>query len=735
MCESQESAAEALNHNPLLGLLPVIGYVDHRSKGFQPQYVALVVGNSRAGPTVRAASAEWRKACRLNDVKEYRGVTGQARETYDVPEAILSALLAYQDDRSYRDECSYNEGVITLPYGDQGGVCVDLSIALRQVRSSSFEVHSLREMGLLGLQCTNAHSKLSRSKYNEPPKVSSDDTSFIWLQQKKCHTEPSLLVVVIGLAGCFVPFIAEKLTEKLARESLPERGKLSRKVRLALIDLTEHLYCNSINEDSEAVRLGDAVVDAWQSCFKDAVTTDTTVGSMYVVGVSLPALHDFPIDRVLPLLCACAGSTSRVVALIPVVSLQALDLPAQLCGLGLEQWNSRALNACIAGQAADLVIALDMPNSPNSLYSEFRTMLSQLNPFSVPVRFVFPQERLDERHMDYLLSVIRSNCIASVEDTCSVLCGQRFDLYEFAKRLSCKELRIAVTVSPRFSMSALLSRHDKLQSSVIAQIKTLRSFKIINEEGTWTIASITQLLEYLLPNAQTFMSRDHNWPIPLNFGSVGLKRAVELAAAKVFFGRRQLLERQSLERKLRELEDNDNDSGSIRSCLLSVSGSAEGVHMVEANRGSILVRPFGELVSRNVLKVTGIMSDHQESLIRLLFKLCTRQEMSRREHVTYADLSKKQLIDMQNDDPKTKKMPLPSGWYFDGSDFWGPHGVTNCSREMRPDIEEIAKRRLQKVNIEVGRYNCFLDLHLTPLEADAGIQGQARARVTHTHLV
>ena len=281
--------------------------------------------------------------------------------------------------------------------------------------------------------------------------------------------------------------------------------------------------------------------------------------------------------------------------------------------------------------------------------------------------------------------------------------------------------------TPRFSLSVqVCRRRDKELLLENPSFKSLRSFTIIAPQveaglDLLSASSVVQLLQYILPNSQTFFSPVQGWHVPKPTETKGLKRAIELAASKVLTAMQQKLERHVFEKKLQDTLRLNNLA--LQDCeILCVGGvlpigrlhgvdKPNRIAAIEANRGSILLTWPPPRVAKFVesrLTITGIMTAEQEVLIQKLFELCVCYQLPLRKPTTLKDLSSQHLLEIQCDDPVTRELPLPVGWYCDGINFWGPHGLTNCSRELRPDIDEIAMRRLEKINTEVARFNTWV---------------------------
>lgn len=144
------------------------------------------------------------------------------------------------------------------------------------------------------------------------------------------------------------------------------------------------------------------------------------------------------------------------------------------------------------------------------------------------------------------------------------------------------------------------------------------------------------------------------------------------------------------------------------------SSSKKYVHL-EANKGSIILRPIDDSVSIptsldstvNYLQLYGAMHQTEIENVNSLFSFCGEHKLGLISKVVSSDLSKAQLLDIQS---KSLHIPLPNNIWYDGQSYVDSSGLR---KEFRTDIDQLVDRYLDQKNIEVDRYNHVL---LTPLK-------------------
>lgn len=703
----------SLQFNPLQRSLPSLpGSEDG------PRHLALLIqANSRGQEALSSAIALWRAALRLHDVPEHRGGASAA----PLPDCILAAFVAYVDARSYLPD--YTESVVVpSAMGERDGICVDAETALEldSVAGRGAQGSS----GLLGMQVSFALAEARRAAQRKAALYRGPAAEEEKGSGGDVRTTPSVcgtrLVVVTGHPGSGIGLFGPHLAERIGRALRSgEHGSFSPDLSVCgsvHLDLTRH-------NTGDAAAPGQALLAAWPH---HGVAAHVLV----VILVQPPSWHA-PLSDMLPLLCSLAGGTvSAVVSVVCPGALETALGAEQQPGIGDELWRATCLEPVYAGQACDLVLCTDLAQEPSAQFGRLRAWVASANPQAVCVRAT--GVRVEEQQLEVILAklapepalaeVVIQASVCSRRVECSVSC--------FAPPLPENQLDKHARKPCRFSFSQLA------EGPATSSLHCLRTVSVppppSSSTAPWSVPSLLLLLQHLFPQAAVSSTVTDTWRVPDNpTGETGLRRAITLSSTKVLAGRQKQHERRVFLAALHAAglvsPGKGRMAGRVRSVHGSVlvvrqdkaSGASTGYSTatIEASGGCILIRhaDADEMSSRtaplscNTLVLSGILRLDDCAALLALFAQCSHTPLPPKPAVTRDTLSHVELLALQNDDPAIVRLPLPAGWYCDGQEYWGPHGVTNCSSELRPDIENLCVDYLERRNRQVAHYNNVLE--------------------------
>lgn len=710
----------SLQFNPLQRCLPSLpGSEDG------PRHLALLIhANSRGQEALSSAIALWRAALRLHDVPEHRGGASAA----PLPDCILAAFVAYVDARSYLPD--YSESVVMQGgMGECDGICVDAATALeldavagRGAQGSS---------GLLGMQVSFALAEVRRAAQRRATLDRIHKTEEEKKEGGKGDVRPAQpgrgtqLVVVTGHPGSGISLYGPHLAARVGRAlASGEHGSFSPDLPACT---SVHLDLTRQNAAGDAAP-GQALSAAWPH--------PGVAAHVLVVTLVQPPSWHAPLSDVLPLLCSLAGGT--VSAVVSVVCPGALDAAIgadQQPGIGEELWRAACLEPLYTGQACDLVLCTDLAQEPSAQFTRLRSWVASANPQAVCVRAT--GMRLEEQQLEVILAKLAPVGLAlagTIEGTTTV-CSRRVQcsLSCFAPPLPEKWSEKHARKPCRFSLSQLA------EEPTTSSLHCLRTISVppppSSSTAPWSIPSLLFLLQHLFPQAAVSSTVTDTWRVPDNpTGETGLRRAITLSSTKVLAGRQRKHERSVFQAALHSAGEFSAGKGCLAGRVRSVhgsvlvvrqdkaSGASTGYSMatIEASGGCILIRhadadevpsstsSSASSSSCNTLVLSGVLRPNDCAALLALFAQCCHTPLPPKPRVTRESLTHAELLALQHDDPAIAALPLPAGWYCDGQEYWGPHGVTNCSRELRPDMETLCVAYLERCNRKVDTYNLML---------------------------
>lgn len=243
----------------------------------------------------------------------------------------------------------------------------------------------------------------------------------------------------------------------------------------------------------------------------------------------------------------------------------------------------------------------------------------------------------------------------------------------------------------------------------------------------WDIERLIACLQSLFPSAVLSNTYDHKtWQsfVPnMTDDSTGITRAIELAklkycydlqtkAGKVEFDKKM----EEINRRMQSTRKGNKTSTKLDSlafhAILYLS-NVRKIVLIEASSGIILIRPYeGDVISTstsmcsmqvNTLYVTGVFDAMDKEIVSDMFQLCYPYHIQERKELTFCDLSSALLHEIS---AKHIDIPLPTGWWYNGSIYLDVHGNTKF---QRPDIELIADIYLSQKNSELMEYNAMIN--------------------------
>eukprot|EP00607_Mallomonas_marina_P010407 CAMPEP_0182422386 /NCGR_PEP_ID=MMETSP1167-20130531/8058_1 /TAXON_ID=2988 /ORGANISM="Mallomonas Sp, Strain CCMP3275" /LENGTH=467 /DNA_ID=CAMNT_0024600403 /DNA_START=46 /DNA_END=1449 /DNA_ORIENTATION=+ len=365
-------------------------------------------------------------------------------------------------------------------------------------------------------------------------------------------------------------------------------------------------------------------------------------------------------------------------------------------GLGREVWRAASLEVFRAGLSDMCVLVSDTGS-----YTALQSVIEGINPFATCIRVDPSNFHLDDDAMEEIMSSLSVSVSASVS---------------LAAR-STTHAGVAALLTRNFTdfTSSIINVRKAVQSSVPSG-KLLRAVAVRLTSLTegWDARLLQTCLRRLFPQAVMGTSIvSEGWEVPPNTnGLVGIRRAIFLAKVKV------LTQRQRSE-GLKRLELNLNSIPSEKwkmlcNDMLSVHGTfsirntsqKNSTAILEACTKHVMIKPqFSPSRSQdnNLLTIYGIFDNEECDIIRSIFSWCLCFSLSLQKLPSRNDISTVKRAELQI--PNLTD-PLPSGWYFDGQLFIDCDG-NRCN--LRPDIDDIVNKYLQKKNEDISMYNSILE--------------------------
>lgn len=337
----------------------------------------------------------------------------------------------------------------------------------------------------------------------------------------------------------------------------------------------------------------------------------------------------------------------------------------------------------LSSSVADFIIFIEHSKSPSS--KSLDELFRSLNLDAVSARMQPGQLWLDAETIDTITS--------------SLTTSRRRKLYGRSRLLN------SASFVPRAPHAAPNCRG----------LRSLR-FSLPPSVKRWDLEKLESLAKRILFPSAVLSNTcpDEHWIIPQNKNDVfGMSRCIELAKVKVFSTRQSEIGRSIFSEYLKSVEESPA-AASLRSGVLSVhanlsmqSGTDSSV-LYEATAGAIIIRKWTgvmtslSLVSQNVVCIQGVFSDKDIQLLDDLVSHCVPYSLPEKSVKTTAYLTseEKKQVQMNN-----AELPVPEGWWFDGSSFVDVHGRRSA---VRPDTEHLNELFVDKLNEDVIKYNELL---------------------------
>jgi hypothetical protein len=234
------------------------------------------------------------------------------------------------------------------------------------------------------------------------------------------------------------------------------------------------------------------------------------------------------------------------------------------------------------------------------------------------------------------------------------------------------------------------------------------------DESSWDLERLQILLRKLFPRAvlsNTLQAADTHLPHIPNL--TGIQLALFLARVKVFASRKRekgLAHFQSLIQHFGEHELASARSGIFGvHAIVALSPPLHDVCFVcvEACSSSIIIRPFTHRATDhlplNLIQIIGSLTPQAVSLLKNVFQTCTPFTLEKRLLLTEADIPTSAYASIEQ---SSVDVPLPIGWWFDGTGYVDVHGTRLMSR---PDIASLVQHHVQEKNKGIGEYNRLME--------------------------
>ncbi len=138
--------------------------------------------------------------------------------------------------------------------------------------------------------------------------------------------------------------------------------------------------------------------------------------------------------------------------------------------------------------------------------------------------------------------------------------------------------------------------------------------------------------------------------------------------------------------------------------------AVEHVVVLEASAGAITLRPLENFNNNHIqlgtIHAHGSFDELHINMMSSILQACIPYKLEKREKLSLHDIKKNDLIQFQKGSDHITSMPLPSGWWYDGSNFVDINGNR---RELRPDQDVVEKMYLERENLRIDAFNTILD--------------------------
>jgi len=486
----------------------------------------------------------------------------------------------------------------------------------------------------------------------------------------------------------------------IQKEGLQQAGDLSSVTRKAVVvaghsgsgvlNLAAQVYERLNGEDgidTSQCTVSDIVVvelssDEVKSVLDNAIQKISSKSkSRCVVFAVIASTIDQPLDDVK---CYFCQHDIQVVASIAVLSVDALQYPAErndnFCDFGRESWIAGAKAAVNFGTVSTLSFVVLMETAKNDEYrgysvdSDIFLMLKTAGSNATTVKV-----RPNSMWLD-------SEIISSILDSVHGLKGA-----------SCHRSK---------SSEDILFRKNQVYQSPGRNLSDI-TVKV----EAWDLPGLCAVLRKLFPSALFSNTCTNNdWVVPRSTGSLsGIQLSFLLAKIKVFSSRQKQVSYSKVMDTVSSLESAKREAIScgLLSChaIIEIPNDSAPQHaFIEACAGSIIVRPVGSVPvgRKNILSVTGCFTDDEVEFVRCLFSSCRVHELEFKQPVTRKDIDPSSYAQIEK---RFSNMPVPSGWWFDGSVYVDMHGTR---LPHRPDMANLLEAHAAEMNSEIVKYNDML---------------------------
>ncbi|CAE7666599.1 unnamed protein product [Symbiodinium microadriaticum] len=342
--------------------------------------------------------------------------------------------------------------------------------------------------------------------------------------------------------------------------------------------------------------------------------------------------------------------------------------------LGVETWSAATRNGLRAGHDFERNVVVFVESDQSGSKRRFHEELETFNPSATSVT-VRPQFLwLDVEIMNTIFDACRSNV---------------------------KQVRYPAVDVKDFPKS----------SQMPSSLRSLSSVDVVLAAGAVSYERVTILLTTLFPGAVISNTlAQHSSQLPANIkGLTGIQLGLMLAKIKVFSKRHHDLAMRDFQAVI-DACDCDTLCALQASILSAHAILGRGVQshvdgaLFEATPDTLIARPLGESYhTTNTITLMGCFRPADVSVLRRLFEQCVIPPVQVRRHL--------EPVNVRSDTHKTAAqrmfghLPVPSGWWYDGSSYVDMHGSRLSNR---PDIDTLLDLYLIEKNKEVDMFNNML---------------------------
>ena len=708
--------------NPLEVALPT--HTDGGSDRNPVQHIAFVIPSNRSVEGVNGVIGAWRKAMRMHDIEEKRGVSQKDALPPSILRSLADAIGYWSMARIEAFSTSKNmPGMLSVSDVKTESLS---ELIDGNAPSKSWEIacDSGRGRSDIGSGYTPMLTTFSVAEARRQQLLSAEAYS----DEGKSATEDLTLgngvsvALVIGQPGSGNLAVASQIQERL--NNAGKSGKRGN-FQLAIINLSHtDLPSSPAPETIFATRPGTRrcsnALEQVRRCLEGRPKN-------LVLCITLNSMK-----RVEPasLFNLISGIGVNIAVIVSVINAKCALSPfmsndSNSNELGLETWKACALEASHWG-LCDYVLVVDEDGKhvvAQSAYAEICNLLQLTNPTLVNDRIhriASGNTWLDPE----LIGCIERSFHSETKDLDIVLSES-----QAARRLRGVTQSAVIAdfvhdLPTRVSCTVGLPGVVDLTTACIKigghrELNSVKSLSCL-----WDLDLLTTFLSWLFPRAKVCVSAaigkkaSHLRCVRgRKRGQSPWRRATDLAVYKAVGVLREKEGRRSLHAGLAGYTSSDfrvlyvHGIIQINRGVLHGGGNAQGSFesvSIEACAGSITIRPYALDVSiddMNTLECFGLIDETKMKVLDELFSLCTIHELPRAQPPVRAKLPEKLLIELQKK-PLNQRRALPNGWWFDGSGYFDVYGNR---RVLRPDIDDLAEEYIQSCQDTTVRYNEYLD--------------------------